>query len=211
MKTIFVSGSDTGVGKTWVTGTIAARLAQVGKRVQIIKPIESGSVDPDAEAAARKSGIDEVEAYTLRSLSEPIAPVAAAERDGATIDLETILEEMNSLPDCDIRIIEGAGSIATPIDNDGRDWADFAKRIEAMITVLVVDFKLGAIGQSRLAYAYAKERGLRSGIWLNQTAPQEELVLESTLAGLESGATPIWGVHRFENEEAEWRNFPEID
>ena len=211
MKTIFVSGNNTDVGKTWVVGTIAAHLARQGKRIQIVKPVESGSTDPDAEVAARMSGTSEVDAFTLHSLTEPISPVAAAERDGVRIDFDAISEEMKKLPSCDIRIVEGAGSIATPLDHDGRDWADFAKHIEASATVLVVDYKLGAIGQSRMTHAYARERGLLSGIWLNQTAPQDELVLESTLAGLENSATPIWGVQLFNSDEAEWRDFPEID
>jgi|GEM_PF-665138 len=210
MKTILVSGSDTAVGKTWVVGSLAARFSCDDRRIQLVKPVESGAIAPDAEVAAARGVRERIEHFTLRSFPEPIAPVTAAERAGSKIDFAELVKETTGLPRCDVRIVEGAGSIATPIDAEGRDWTDFGKCIEASYTVLVIDYKLGAIGQSRLSYEYASSRGLECGIWLNQTAQQDALVLDSTLAGLEDSSMPLWCVQGFGETDARWLDFPEI-
>ena len=82
MKTLFVSGSDTDVGKTWVVGALAALLASRGSSVQVVKPVETGVTDPansDVQGVLNNCSNALVSGYTLFSYEKPIAPVAAAE------------------------------------------------------------------------------------------------------------------------------------
>ena len=104
MKTLFVSGSDTDVGKTWVVGALAALLASRGSSVQVVKPVETGVTDPansDVQGVLNDCSNALVSGYTLFSYEKPIAPVAAAEAEGQTLNLSTIVERVVELPKAD--------------------------------------------------------------------------------------------------------------
>jgi 8-amino-7-oxononanoate synthase len=204
--TILVSGSDTGIGKTRVTGLLARRLAALGHRVQIVKPVESGRAeDRDAErarklaATAAETGGGAVEAHTLVSFTEPLAPLAAAALEGRAFGIEDLVATLHTLPAAEWRLIEGAGGLAVPLDADGRDWADFARLIEADAVLLVVPDRLGAINQARLTLAYAKSHGLHAGLCLNACAPADAAVAAANRSGL--GDAPIWIEAAFDAEE----------
>ena len=196
MRTVLVTGSDTGVGKTHVVAALARLLAVGGARVQLVKVVETGraagtSVEGDAACARRLSGA-EVSAVTLATFAAPLAPVAAARAEGVAISFAELVEKTRALPACDWRIVEGAGGIATPLDAHGRDWADFAVAIAADATVVVVPDRLGAINQARLAYARAAECELRAGVWLNATSPGDLATAASNRAGLVAAGVPVW-------------------
>ena len=195
MKTVFVTGSDTNVGKTWVTGTLAALLTERGYRVQVVKPVETGVVEPsssDSQMAIARCREGTATAHTLLSFPLPIAPVAAAEAEGAELRIASLRERMESLPESDWRIVEGAGSLAAPLEKGGADWADFAKASRFDRIVLVVEDRVGAIGQARMLYSYARSRGLEGGIWLNELREQSEAEKRGTFAGIRSLGLPLW-------------------
>jgi 8-amino-7-oxononanoate synthase len=193
VKTILVTGSDTGVGKTLVVAALA-RLG--GPRTQIVKVLETGTAElpageGDAARAARLAG-GEIEAFTLASFALPLAPPAAAAAEGSPLAMETLVEGLQGLPPCDWRICEGAGGIATPVDDRGRDWADLAVAIGAQAVVIVVPDRLGAINQARLAHGRALQADLYAGVWLNATAPVDPAVAASNRQGLRAAQVPIW-------------------
>ena len=195
MRTIFVTGTDTGIGKTRVVAALVRLLSAQGGRIQIVKALETGWSDPDesdAQRAWRLAGTS-AEAFTLMSFKAPLAPLAAAALEGRQITLAKLAERLDALPDCDWRIIEGAGGLAVPLMADGRDWMDFARLIETdPRLVLVVPNRLGAINQARMAHAYALARGLNPLIWLNECTPVDADVVESNFTGLcSSGLTPL--------------------
>lgn len=204
MLTILVTGSDTGVGKTQVVAALARVLASGGAggpgagrpRLQIVKVVETGRTDAaielgDAERARQLSATD-AEAITLASFPEPIAPAAAAAAVGQTLSCEMLVAAARDLRDCDWRIYEGAGGVATPIDDEGRDWSDFAKAAGVDAVIVVVPDRLGAINQARLALARAREAGVPVGVWLNATATVDPVVARSTRAGLRAADVPVW-------------------
>lgn len=194
MRTLFVTGTDTGVGKTQVVAALARLLAVGGARVQIVKAVETGRPpEGDATRACALAGIAS-DVFTLASFDAPLAPLAAAQAEKRICSMEMMTAALRALPVCDWRIIEGAGGIAVPVDADGRDWADFAAAIAAERVVLVAADKLGAINQSRLAYAYAEQRGLYAGLWLNEATPAEKPVTFSNRSGLSAAGVPIWAV-----------------
>ena len=197
MRTIFVTGSDTGVGKTHVVATLARLLAATGARVQIVKVVETGraadqSDDGDAARARRSCGAD-VAAVTLATFSAPLSPPVAAALEGKTIHFADLAARARALPPCDWRILEGAGGIATPVDDEGRDWADFAAAIAADATIVVVPNRLGAINQARLAHARATQANLRAGVWLNATASVDAAVAAANHTSLRTLGVPLWG------------------
>jgi 8-amino-7-oxononanoate synthase len=194
MRAILVTGSDTGVGKTQVTAALARLLAAGDVRVQMVKVVETGATteeEGDAARAQRLAG-GVGEAFTLASFPVPLAPASAAALAGQELSLEILVDRARALPRCDWRIFEGAGGIATPIDDCARDWADFAAALEVDAVVIVVPDRLGAINQARLAWARAAAAKLRAGVWLNAAGAVGRDVADSNRAGLRTAGVPLW-------------------
>ena len=207
MRTVLVTGSDTGVGKTWVVATIASLFAKRGLRVQVVKPVQTGSSEQagmDVPTVLNVCNENLVTGHTLFSFSAPVSPLYAAELENRKISFDDLIDEVSRLSQTDYRIIEGAGSIAVPLDEDGRDWRDFAVAMGADSTVLVVEDRVGAVGQSRMLCAYAK--GLPSGLWLNERESQTNTDRASTRRGIEQLELPLWAVQNYGEREASLLN-----
>ena len=199
MVTILVSGSGTGVGKTLVTGALAQMAARHSRSVQIIKPVQTGVTgrEPsDAEIAAKLADLPPDCVHTLRRYQAPLAPLAAALAEGASLQIKEVLQEISTLPPVDVRLVEGAGGVAVPLGPDGWDWVDFAQAVRADAVVLVVANQLGAINQSRLVYDYVRGKSRKEiscGIFLNAITRPPQDVASSTRWALETCAVPLWG------------------
>ncbi len=213
MKTLFVSGSDTDVGKTWVVAAIVRELRDRNESVQIVKPVQTGvgnGIESDVSIVQRQVDCFDLEAYTLFSYALPIAPVAAARLERESLKLESIVSRLEALPrQRDWRIIEGAGSLATPIAENGEDWTDFATAIGLSRVVLVVDNRVGGIGQSRLAHCFAARKGLESGIVLNESCKQDPVLKSATESGIRESGIPLLGTigfngKRFDEGSLDW-------
>lgn len=190
MRTLLITGSDTGVGKTWVTAALARIIGANGLRVQIVKPVQTGAVDgEDAREAQRLAGCGE--AHTLFSFQLPLAPVTAAAAEERVLMLEGIVAAVRQLPSCDWRLIEGAGGVATPLDHSARDWADFGTAAEVDGVILVVADRLGAINQARLAAARARAIGVPVALWLNCPSVVAASVAISNREGLRDSGLPV--------------------
>lgn len=207
MRTVLVTGSDTGVGKTWVVATIASLFAKRGLRVQVVKPVQTGSneqAEMDVPTVLNVCNENLVTGHTLFSFSAPVSPLYAAELENRKISFDDLIDEVSRLSQTDYRIFEGAGSIAVPLDEDGRDWRDFAVATGADTTVLVVEDRVGAVGQSRMLCTYAN--GLPSGLWLNEREPQTDTERASTRRGIEQLKLPLWAVQNYGEREASLLN-----
>lgn len=153
---IFITGTDTGVGKTIVAATLARILKLRGVNVGVMKPVTSGCVErngelisEDAELLAWAAGIectDDVAPYCLR---QPIAPVEAASLDNVKIDFGRIVESYKRLAaQHDFVIVEGAGGLMVPL-NGGLLIADLIKQLDLPLLV-VARPNLGTINHSVL-------------------------------------------------------------
>ncbi len=192
MPVLFVTGSDTGVGKTHVAGLLARRLARDGF-TQVIKPVESGAASGRPVDALTAAG-DWAEAHTLLALPAPIAPLAAARKVRKTLDLATLLKLYRAVPSAPCRVVEGAGGVAVPIDPKGKDWSDFAAAIKPLVAIVVVEDRLGAINQARLAIAYLRRRyDGPVGVWLNAIKKPSAEVAAANRAGLADSWIPLLG------------------
>ena len=170
--TLFVSGNDTGVGKTHVVGCIARALAARRLSVEIVKAVETGGAGEDsgdASTAAAAAGSSLVTFRTLQRFLRPLAPLAAARAERRRLSLTTLARDAAAAPSVDCRLVEGAGGLAVPLDSAGRDWADFARMIGADAALLVVEDRLGSINQARLLASYAAARRVPAANWWART------------------------------------------
>lgn len=119
---IFITGTDTGVGKTLVTAALALHLKKRGLAVGVMKPIETGVLPARAaqsDAARLRSIIESEEtlgAICPYSFGRPVAPLAAAQAEGQTINPETIKKVYRLLSShYDCMVVEGIGGVRVPI------------------------------------------------------------------------------------------------
>ena len=154
---LFVTGTDTGVGKTVITAGLAYALRAQGIDVGVMKPIETGCPTRDGrlrpldtltlrEAAGSRDALDLVNPYRFR---EPLAPMVAAERLGRGIDCERLMERFGRLADRHtIMLVEGAGGLLVPITEEV-SFLDLAVRLRLPVLV-VIGSRLGALNHARL-------------------------------------------------------------
>ncbi len=177
MKTLFVTGTDTGVGKTWVSCLIIRQLLSLGLRVGAYKPVCSGaSVDShgklrwdDVESLSRACGTDPpLDLVCPQRFASAVAPNVAARLQGTSVDdrlLSTGIEPWRS--QADWLIVEGAGGLNCPL-SDARSVADLAMELSGPVVVVAAN-RLGAISHTRLTVATLKSCGLSvAAIVLNE-------------------------------------------
>ncbi len=132
---VFITGTDTGVGKTLVAAALARHLKSAGVDVGVMKPAETGVADPlvpgqDAELLRWASGCeDPAEQIAPCRFRLPLAPSSAARRENARIDFTSLADTAAQLAEKhDFLIIEGAGGLMVPLAG-GLLMADLAKSI----------------------------------------------------------------------------------
>ena len=177
MSVLFVTGTDTGVGKTFVTCAIATALRRRGRRVGVMKPVETGvEREPDdalrlRAAAGDPSSLDDVCPYRLRA---PLAPDVAARLEGVRIDLDRIVALIaRRRTGVDVLLVEGAGGLLVPVV--GREtWCDLAART-ALPVLIVAANRLGTINHCALTVrvAHASRLAVR-GIVLSEPVPNPD-------------------------------------
>ncbi len=195
MDTFLVTGCDTEIGKTCVVRSLAREWSRTGASVQVVKPVETGvSENGYGDAEFATADLPGVTHHTLRRYRLPMAPLEAARRDGMMLDFDELISETLALPEADVRLVEGAGGIAVPLADDGRDWVNFALALGVCKTVLVIGDRLGAINQARLTGHYAQTHGLSAGFILNAAQPVSSETHQCNLDALHREPLPVWGV-----------------
>jgi dethiobiotin synthetase len=150
---VVVTGTDTGVGKTWVACAIARALLAAGVRVVAIKPVETGCgttarAEEDGVRLAEATGQAEPREALIR-LAAPLAPVLAAEREGRTIDFDDLLIRIEGYAaGADLVLLEGVGGLLAPIT---WEWClvDIAQALDAR-AVLVASDRSGSVNHALL-------------------------------------------------------------
>jgi dethiobiotin synthetase len=162
-KGIFVTGTDTGVGKTVVTAAIAWNLTQAGKRVALMKPIQTGTIvsgPTDIEFVQKVLGADySLDVSCPYMFSDPVAPLVASMLVGERIDIKKIKDSYSRLSsDNDFVIVEGAGGLLVPILED-YFMSDLALDLDLPV-LIVTRPNLGTLNHTFLTLESAKKRGL---------------------------------------------------
>ncbi len=179
---IFVAGSDTDVGKTYVASLLARQLRHSGKRVGVYKPVASGCVRKDgilesSDAVslwnAAGSPLD-LDAVNPQRFMAPLAPILAARLEDRVVDRGSLVAGATRWYEhCDVLIVEGAGGLMSPIA-DAVLNIDLAIALAPVSLLVVVANRLGTIHQTLATCSAAEYRGLKpAGIVLSEVVPFE--------------------------------------
>jgi dethiobiotin synthetase len=183
---VFVTGSDTGVGKTVVAGAIAAAIKAQGLDVGVMKPISTGAreiegklVSEDARYLKKIIGSkDEDELINPICLKPALAPTMAAAESGITIDLDKVWKAFEELKGRhEFIVVEGIGGLMVPVA-DKLLVADMALKMDLAL-VVASKHSLGTINHTLLTVECAKNRNLRlKGIVINMLRDGKDFVSE---------------------------------
>lgn len=180
-----VTGTDTAVGKTFVSVVLLKLMRHRGLRVAAMKPVETGVAgnDPRSDAArlaAAAGGEHPVDVVRPLLLTEPLAPWVATLRGGSRVDLDALEASFRRLSDgAEAVLVEGAGGLLVPLT---RDMAYDGLFVQWDLDLVVVaGNRLGAINHTLLTVRAAHDAGLRvRGVVLNTLDPDPPGIAEST-------------------------------
>lgn len=174
---VFITGTDTGVGKTVVTAALAAALIRLGHDVGVMKPVETGvrpSMPASSDAARLKAIVDSEE--TLGAICPyrfelPVAPVAASHAERRSIDLGVIRQVYRLLASrYDYTVVEGVGGVRVPLTAKA-DVMDLATALKLPV-VVVGRAGLGGINHALLTLEALQRRKVPiAALILNRTQP----------------------------------------
>ena len=186
-KGLFITGTDTGVGKTLVAASLSKVLTDRGVKVGVMKPAESGvanpkALGPDAQLLkwASNSSLrdDEISPYRL---SAPLAPSVAASEEKKRIDYNSLLEQAQTIiNNHDFTIIEGAGGLMVPLSG-GFLMADLASNLKLPL-LIVCRPTLGTVNHTLLTLFAAKNMEIPVAGYLLNNMPQEKSLAEEKAA-----------------------------
>lgn len=160
MRGIFVTGTDTEIGKTAITAGLAAVLKKRGIDAGVMKPISAGG-RADAKllrrAARSNESLDTINPIFLR---DPLSPNIAAAREERVLDLAPVFDAFDRLSKIhDYLLVEGVGGLLVPIADDFL-VADLAARFDLSL-LIVARAALGTINHTLLTIEAARARGLQ--------------------------------------------------
>ncbi len=181
MRGLFVTGTDTGVGKTLVACALLAGLRRVGLRTAAMKPVASGSEWTSAglrnEDATRLAAQADCHLpYELLNpyvFQPPVAPHIAAREAGIRMEMDHLLAAYRRIAagGADLCVVEGAGGWLVPL-NEEQTLADLAVELDLPV-VLVVGMRLGCLNHALLTAESIQARGVRLVGWVaNQIEPE---------------------------------------
>lgn len=154
----FVTGTDTGVGKTVLTALLVRRCRERGLAVRAVKPLASGGRD-DArilwEAQGKGRTLDEVNPWHFRAA---LTPLMAARREGREVRLRDVVQFLESAKaGQDVLLVEGAGGLLSPLGR-GFDSRTLIQALDAK-PIMVTANRLGCLSQSLLVMEALGEAG----------------------------------------------------
>jgi dethiobiotin synthetase len=202
MKGVFVTGTDTGVGKTLVACALLHALRARGLHPMPMKPIAAGAVEKcgrwvneDTVALAEAAALeptrwDDVTPILLR---EPMAPHIAAAREGRSLALAPIVEAYRSLEASGaFMVVEGVGGWRVPLD-EHRDTVDLARAL-ALPVLLVVGVRLGCLNHALLTVQAIEAAGLPLAGWIANHVDRDMAGQDENVAALQARiAAPLLG------------------
>jgi dethiobiotin synthetase len=202
MLRLFVTGTDTGVGKTRVAAALCLAFVAAGRRVAGMKPVASGCVaTPDGlrneDALALQAAMNVRARYADVNpfAYEPaIAPHIAAAEAGRPVDVDVLDRSYERLAlQSEVTVVEGAGGWLAPLD-DTRTFAALAVRWQLDV-VLVVGLRLGCLNHALLSVESIQRHGLRLAGWVGNSVdaefPRRDANVETLQARIEA---PCLGV-----------------
>jgi dethiobiotin synthetase len=190
----FVTGTDTEVGKTLVSGALIVKLRKQKINPIGFKPVVAGTYK-DAQGKTLNEDLETLRiASNLNSnefnlcpyvLDQPAAPHLVAEKQGLKLEMSVMTNAFqNTQKHADCVVVEGAGGLLIPLNED-EDLGGFAKKIDLPI-VLVVGMKLGCLNHALLTHEVMKVRNLKIAGWIANTLAEEMPLLQENLQTLQT-------------------------
>ncbi len=202
---IFIIGTDTDVGKTFVTSLLGALAKDDGYHVGMVKPVASGAIpcsqgtleSIDATTMMNAVGIPESRRGEVNTIALPgeFSPRLAAELAGVTINYPDLVNHIAMVvAQYDLTFVEGAGGITTPLTSD-KTFTDLGRDVN-LPTLLIADGRLGSINRVILTWAYGLSQGIEiKGIIVNNTINVDEFLLDTNVKDMEHyTGLPVLGV-----------------
>ena len=199
-KGYFITGTDTNVGKTWVTIALMRYFKGQGKSIVGMKPVAAGCLLQDGrlrnedalliqENASLHIDYDLINPYAYKM---PVSPHIAGVRNPVNLDVVAAKFELLK-PLADIVVVEGAGGWYTPI-NEREANSDLAKAL-ALPVIMVVAIRLGCINHAKLTYQAIAQSGITCAGWIAVCTNPEMLSGDENIVTLKNDlAVPLLGV-----------------
>ena len=179
MNSLFVTGTDTDVGKTCVTAGIVNYLSKMNVNVGVMKPFASGykanadSVSEDVEILMKYSGVnDPIELVNPYYFEIPTSPYEACMKLNREVDISKVVDAYNQLAsNHDVVIVEGIGGIMTPIFQN-YFVSDLISELN-LNSIIVTGSKIGTVNHAMLTYEHSKQKNLNfKGFVVNQNVSE---------------------------------------
>ncbi|MDA8382545.1 MAG: dethiobiotin synthase [Betaproteobacteria bacterium] len=201
---VFVTGTDTGVGKTYVACALLRAFAARGRSVVGMKPVVTGASRDGPGAIARWDDVDALAAASSvqapvslvspYAFEPPLAPHIAAARAGTSIELARLAAAFCTLSAmAELTVVEGIGGFRVPL-NAEEDTADLASLL-GLPVILVVGLRLGCLSHALLTAEAVTAQGLRLAGWVANSLDPHMAALEDNVGALEARLpAPMLGV-----------------
>ncbi len=210
MSGLFITGTDTGVGKTLITAALAGALKDLGCDVGVMKPAQSGvedGRDSDAGLLIRAAGItDPWEQVVPYSFQAPLAPMVAAELEGKQLQKQVVIAAYRSLAlKHRLMLVEGAGGLMVPLAGD---FLVAQLALELSLPLLIVARpNLGTINHTLLTIITARGMGLEvAGVIINGYRAEQAGIAEQTAPEIITrfSGIPVLGIIPYIEGEHDW-------
>ena len=205
MSAIFITATGTDVGKTFVAASLIGQLRQMGRAVEVIKPVVSG-FDPTQAATSDPAvlikalgvpvtlqAIEQISPWRFRAA---LSPDLAAQREGRKIDVDEVIAFCQSVIEQrqDMLLIEGVGGVMVPLD-DQRTILDVMMALQLPL-ILVAGSYLGTISHTLTALDSLYRRDMNVMAVIVSETPGSTVSLEDTVAAISRFADPVIGLPR---------------
>lgn len=194
MSGLFITGTDTGVGKTTIAAAIAMAMKRRGLNVGVMKPLQSG-LDSDADILMAAAGVDDDKSLVVPYLfKEPVAPTLAASLEGVAIDLDLIRRTYDKLSSRhETMIVEGAGGIMVPLVENKKEsylFSDLAAELK-LKTIIVARPGLGTVNHTLLTIDHARKKGLHVACIIINNYPENPGLSEENNPAMIEGISAL--------------------
>jgi dethiobiotin synthetase len=212
VSAIFITATGTDVGKTFVAASLIGQLRQMGRAVEVIKPVVSG-FDPTQAATSDPAvlikalgvpvtlqAIEQISPWRFRAA---LSPDLAAQREGRKIDVDEVIAFCQSVIEQrqDMLLIEGVGGVMVPLD-DQRTILDVMMALQLPL-ILVAGSYLGTISHTLTALDSLYRRDMNVMAVIVSETPGSTVSLDDTVAAISRFANPVIGLPRRRSNDRE--------
>jgi dethiobiotin synthetase len=184
MKKFFITGTGTGVGKTYITSVILKNILS-RKKIIGIKPIAAGfnqdTINEDVQILLDcQDSINDHHKINFYSLKKAVSPHIGTEEEGIQVDFNLIKQKINDLEnEYDHILIEGVGGLLSPVDQS-RTNLDLIRHIDIPV-IVIIGLKLGCINDALLTQHALQSNGIKTAGWIGNQIDPEMMEVEKNI------------------------------